>query len=176
MKAFWFQLFGLVLVISVATYLAFNQQYLRSFTKLFRNPSPAPQTTVDQRDRLKITGPDGQVKAELFIELTDTPEKRSKGLGLRESLATDSGMLFLHDESRKYTYWMKGMQFPIDIIWISGDIIVDFTPNIPPPIPGQNEDTLERYASTVEVNRVLETNAGFVNQYNIQKGDKIILE
>ena len=71
---------------------------------------------------------------------------------------------------------MKGMEFPIDIMWIAGDTIADIIPNIPPPIPGQGDDTLERYSSTVEVDKVLETNAGFVIQNNIQKGDKIVVK
>lgn len=68
------------------------------------------------------------------------------------------------------------MQIPIDIMWISGDTIADIIPNIPPPIPGQTDETLERYSSTVEVDKVLETNAGFVAKNNIQKGDKIVRE
>ncbi len=61
-------------------------------------------------------------------------------------------------------------------MWVKDDTIADIIPNIPIPVEGQSDNTLERYSSTVDVNKVLETNAGFVNQYNIQKGDKIIVE
>ena len=71
---------------------------------------------------------------------------------------------------------MKGMEFSIDFIWILNDQIVDIIPNVPPPIKEQNDDTLERYEPTVAIDKVLETNAGFVNSHNIQKGDKIVTE
>ncbi len=176
MKKFWFQLFGLVILISAATFLAFNQEYIKPLANMFKQ-SPAPkQVPLGQASSLKILGNDGSQKAQINIEIAKDKDTRSKGLGYRTSLATQSGMLFIHDVPQKYTYWMKGMEFPIDIMWISGDTIADIIPNIPPPIPGQNNDTLERYSSTVEVDKVLETNAGFVLQNNIQKGDKIVLD
>lgn len=176
MKTFWFQIFGLIILITIATFLAFNQRYLTSFTSMFIRPAVTNQPArINKKNMLKIIGTNGATKSELEIEIADTKEKRSKGLGYRQSLATNSGMLFLHDNSQKYTYWMKGMEFPIDIIWISGDTIADFIPNVLPPVEGQTDDTLERYSSTVEVNRVLETNAGFIIQKNVQKGDKIVV-
>lgn len=162
-------------MIFAGTYITFNRQTVTPFTSLFARPVASGQVVAESKNLLKIIGNDGVAKAEIEIEIVDDKEERSKGLGYRESLATNSGMLFIHEDSQKYTYWMKGMQFPIDIMWLKGDTIADIIPNIPPPIAGQSDDTLERYASTVEVDRVLETNAGFVNQYNIQKGDKIVI-
>lgn len=159
----------------LATALAFNQQILKPLTSQL-SPKSTPVPVNKKSQVLKIIGRDGNPKALLTIELADTPDKRTKGLGFRQSLASESGMLFIHEEAKKYTYWMKGMQFPIDIIWIKGDTIADIIANIPPPIKGQTDDTLERYSSTVEVDRVLETNAGFVSSRNIQKDDKIIIE
>lgn len=176
MKKFWFQLFGLVIVISVATFLAFNQEYIKPIARMFKNTTPAPMAATENNSSLKIIGSDGIQKAQINIEIAKDKETRSKGLGFRASLATGSGMLFIHETSQKYTYWMKGMEFPIDIMWVSSDTIADIIPNIPPPIQGQTDDTLERYSSTVAVDKVLETNAGFVLQNNIQKGDKIVLE
>lgn len=178
MKKFWFQLIGLFIVISVASFLAFNPNYLAKFTGALRqSPNPVGRVQNGQaKNIVKILGADGNVKAQLNLELADTPEKRSKGLGYRDSLATDSGMLFFHDKPQKYTYWMKGMRFPIDFIWIKDDTIADIIPNVLPPVEGQTDETLERYAPTTEVNKVLETNAGFVNANNIQKGDKIKIE
>lgn len=180
MKTFWFQIIGLTTLICVAAFLVFNQTYLTALISPFVKDSITTQVNKPsasaQKSLLKITSPDGTEKARLNIEIANTKEKRNKGLGYRESLASDSGMLFIHDNSQKYTYWMKGMEFPIDIMWISGDTIADFIPNVPIPVEGQTDETLERYSSTVDVNRVLETNAGFINEKNIQKGDKIVVE
>lgn len=175
MKKFFFQIFGLMIVILAAAFLVFNRQYLIPISNSFKISTRPSQVGTQQNDTLKIVGADGTEKATINIELAKTKELRAKGLGYRQSLATTSGMLFIHEAPEKFTYWMKGMEFPIDIIWISGDTIVDFIPNIPPPIKGQTEDTYERYSSTVAVDKVLETNAGFVNQYDIQKGDKIVV-
>lgn len=173
-KKFWFQMIGLIVVILLATFLAFNYRYLIPITSQF---SHKPRQEIQaKKEILKIVDKNENLKAELKIEVAQTNEKRNKGLGFRESLATDSGMLFIHDSPKKYTYWMKGMQFPIDIMWILNDKIVDIIPNIPPPIKGQSDDTLERYSPTVDINRVLETNAGFVSEQGIQVGDKIIFD
>lgn len=175
-KKFWFQLAGLVIVILGATFLAFNYKYLQPITSQFANSGKPKPVAITGTKSLKIVGTNNSLKAALEIEVADTNEKRSRGLGYRASIATNSGMLFIHTPAKKYTYWMKGMQFPIDIIWILNDKIVDILPNVVPPIEGQTDETLERYSPTVDINRVLETNAGFVTTYNIGTGDRIILE
>lgn len=176
-KKFGFQIIGLVIIILLASFLAFNYQYIRPLTsQIAGKPNRSESSNVTTTKNLTIRDFEGNTIATLEVEVVDTDEKRSKGLGFRESLATNSGMLFIYDEAKQYTYWMKGMQFPIDIMWIRDNKIADILPNIPPPIEGQSDETLERYSSSVEVNQVLETNAGFVDQNNIQVGDTIILD
>jgi uncharacterized membrane protein (UPF0127 family) len=174
-KKFWFQLAGLAIVILAATFFAFNRKTLIPFTSQFIKPT-AQTVDIETEKQIKIVDPSGNIKAIINAEMADTPEKRTKGLGYRDSLATDSGMFFNHENTQKYTYWMKGMRFPIDIMWILDDEIVDLIQNVPAPVQGQSDDTLERYSSVVPVNNVLETNAGFVQKFGISPGDKIILE
>ncbi|MCR4263242.1 MAG: DUF192 domain-containing protein, partial [Candidatus Roizmanbacteria bacterium] len=71
----------------------------------------------DQFNAPLSTATIGETK--LFVEIADTPEKKSKGLGGRTFLADDYGMLF-PSENQPYlpVFWMKGMEVPIDIIWI----------------------------------------------------------
>ncbi len=175
-KKFWFQLLGLTILIMGAAFLTFNSKYLIPVTAPFVRPLTSESAPTNSLTNLRIVDAAGNEKAVLNIELADTDAKRSKGLGFRDSLATNSGMLFDHNPPAKYTYWMKGMRFPIDILWIRDDEIVDIQPGIPIPVEGQSDDTLEKYRSTVEINRVLETNAGFVDVNNIVRGDKIILK
>jgi uncharacterized membrane protein (UPF0127 family) len=97
-----------------------------------------------------------------------TPEKEL-GLGNRDSLEPNRGMLFVYDHKERFSYWMKNMRFPIDILWIADDTIVDMTKNIP-------VDTvlpLKIYSPNVPVNRVLELNAGICDQYSIRVGDTV---
>lgn len=107
------------------------------------------------------------------VEVADNAEKRAQGLGGRESLATDSGMLFVFQSPDKYTFWMKGMKISLDFIWITGDKVTDLLPNVPPPDPGVPDDNLLRYRPVVPIDRVLEVNAGFIAQHNIKIGDDV---
>src|SRR3989344_8940875 len=54
----------------------------------------------------------------IFIEIADTQEKQKKGLSGRDNLPEDSGMLFVFKEEGHHQFWMKDMNFSIDIIWI----------------------------------------------------------
>ena len=107
------------------------------------------------------------------VEIADSNDKRKKGLGGRVNLASDSGMLFIFPKPDFYNFWMKGMKFPIDFIWINSGIIVDITKNAFPPNAGEADDQLKIYTSSQPVTSVLEVNAGFVDSHNIKIGDKI---
>lgn len=109
----------------------------------------------------------------LKVEVADTQQARNKGLGGRESLASDSGMLFVFEKVDKYPFWMKGLKFPLDFIWIRNDTIVDFLENIQPPKPDQTDQSLTIYGPKVAVNKVLEVSAGTIGRLNIKLGDKI---
>jgi len=111
----------------------------------------------------------------LKVEIADTQTKRSKGLGGRESLASDEGMLFVFDKPDKYPFWMKGLTFPLDFIWIRGDTVVDITPDASPPTVGQQDSSLIIFQPKEEVNKVLEANGGTVQRINIKVGDVISL-
>ena len=109
------------------------------------------------------------------VELADTPDKRRRGLGGRESLATDSGMLFVFERMDKYHFWMKGLKFPLDFIWIKGDKILDILSNVLPPSGEQTDDSLPIYSSKMEIDKVLEVNGGVVERLKIKVGDTIKL-
>ena len=79
------------------------------------------------------------------IEIADTAAKRELGLGERDSLAADAGMYFPLGAAQRWMFWMKGMRFPIDIIWLNEGKVVDIhhSPQIPGPLlvgrPGEPE-------------------------------------
>ena len=49
---------------------------------------------------------------------------QEQGLSGKSQLAQDQGMLFVFAQPGKYYFWMKGMNFSIDIIWIGEDMKV----------------------------------------------------
>lgn len=55
----------------------------------------------------------------ISVEVADTQQSREKGLSGRPCITENEGMLFTYDRPGQYSFWMKGMKFPIDIIWIS---------------------------------------------------------
>ncbi len=107
------------------------------------------------------------------VEVADTPETRGQGLGGRESLASDSGMLFVFPTPDKYSFWMKGMKIPLDFIWIKGTSVIDLLPDIQPPDPGTPDTSLPVYQPVEPVDHVLELSAGFISANNIKIGDSV---
>lgn len=102
------------------------------------------------------------------VELADSVEKRSKGLGGRENLASNSGMLFIFEKPEIEKFWMKGLNFPLDFVWINGDKIVDLHQNIKQPTANQLDNTLEIIQPRVVADKVLEINAGLIEKYQIE--------
>lgn len=164
MKKFWIQFVVLFLVIMGALYFSYNDNAINSIVGNFQ-PLPPAETKV-----LKIGN------AVINVEIADTQALRSQGLGGRESLASDSGMLFIFPETKKYQFWMKGLKFPLDFIWIQNGKVVDILKNIPAPTPGQSDQSLPLYESVVPVNQVLEVNAGFADFFGIRIGDPVIVQ
>ena len=53
--------------------------------------------------------------------VSDTEDERSQGLSGRSGLEEGEGMLFVFEYPARYGFWMKEMNFAIDIIWISAE-------------------------------------------------------
>lgn len=111
----------------------------------------------------------------IAVEIAKTPAEQATGLGFRDFLGKDSGMLFIFEEKVSVKFWMKDMKFPIDIIWISGDKIAGIAENVQPPT-GAADENLTVYSPPEPVDYVLEVNAGFAAENGIKTGDKISLD
>lgn len=171
MKTFWLQIGALVVLIFAALFVTVNREKFLPQTNPFGNLSNEGTKAINITD---ISS--GNLKATVNAEIADTKEKRSKGLEGKDSLEPDSGMLFVFDNKDTFRFWMKGMKFPLDFIWISGDKVVDLLSNVLPPETGQSDDTLVHLAPVVPVDKVLEVNANFIRDHNIAIGDKIGFE
>jgi uncharacterized membrane protein (UPF0127 family) len=99
-------------------------------------------------------------------EVVESPEKREKGLSEREGLAEGRGMLFVMSGTNFPRFWMKGMRFSIDIIWIDNGRVIGFEKNISP------KDS-RVFTSPAAAGYVLEVPAGFCDKYNIEINNAI---
>ncbi len=104
------------------------------------------------------------------VDLALTQAQEEQGLSGRTSLAANTGMLFAFANPGKYHFWMKDMNFPIDIIWLGSDMHVvyikaDARPELYPEVYGPGPT--DRQASYV-----LEVVSGFSQNNNLKVGDK----
>lgn len=109
----------------------------------------------------------------LSVEIVERSQDQARGLSNRDSLAENTGMLFVYDEAQYRTFWMKEMNFSIDILWIEQGVVVGITPDVPAPEPGTIETELALYDSPRPVDWVLEVNAGWSAEHGIGIGDVV---
>lgn len=141
----WKQLFFLILVII----------FFLLFFIFFQKPG--------EIKIVKIAGQD--VKVELAI----TSAEKEKGLSARQGLDENEGMLFVFDKPGEYAFWMKDMNFAIDIVWLdASNQVVHIEKNATP----------ESYPNTfnpgVDAKYVLEVISGFSEKNNLKEGDSVI--
>ncbi len=109
----------------------------------------------------------GQTKFQ--VEVADTPALQAKGLSGHKALLENQGMLFIFKEPSMPGFWMKDMNFPIDIIWISDGKVVGIAENLLP----DNSPSRPLYYPPSIIDRVLEITAGTVLKYNLKIGDDV---
>jgi uncharacterized protein len=105
------------------------------------------------------------------VDLALTNAEREQGLSARVALAENNGMLFVFERSGNYPFWMKNMNFPIDIIWINEDMKVIYIKKDARP-----ESYPETYGPDIsegDAKYVLEVVSGFSGRNNLKEGDKI---
>jgi len=105
------QRLALLLVLALLTLLVFL--LVTSPPTILLDPGEYETTTVSVHDD------NGTKLATVDVKLADTPEKRQVGLRRTDSLDEDEGMLFVHPESDTHTYHMRGVSFPLDIVFVA---------------------------------------------------------
>lgn len=108
---------------------------------------------------------------EIKVELAQTPRAWAKGLSGRKNLDEKAGMFFVYPEPSRRGFWMKEMNFPLDIIWINEGQVVDIAPNVPP----ASDSNPPLYYPRLPAQGVLEVKAGFSEKYGLKIGDRVEL-
>ncbi len=105
-------------------------------------------------------------KVKVKAEAVSTPERLYQGLSDRRELPAGRGMLFFMPAVEVQDFCMRGMHFPLDLIWIVDGRVAGLTRNVPPTFPGN-------LPSPTPVNFVLEVPGGFADRYGIKEGDRV---
>ena len=100
------------------------------------------------------------------VDLALTQIEQEQGLSGRKNLQSDEGMLFIFSKPAKNYFWMKDMNFPIDIIWIDQNFRVIYIEKSATPSSYANS-----FGPGVDNRYVLEVSAGFSEKNNLKVGD-----
>ncbi len=128
----------------------------------FKNDQDLPLEKSDNLQAITIGG------KKLNIDIADEPHEQARGLSGRKSMTENEGMLFVFPQPLVPAFWMKEMNFSLDLIWIdaSGKII-GIEKNVSP-------DTYPKtFSPPSPIKYVLEVNAGWSDRNDIRIGDLV---
>lgn len=127
----------------------------------------APEIEFRADGLLEVLRPDGSVLTTIVIEIAEGDSARARGLMQRTSLPARGGMLFLDDEEKIQTFWMRNTPLPLDLIFVDADSnIVSIAKRARP-------FTEQTIASSGPALFVLEVNGGFSDRYGIDESMRI---
>lgn len=108
----------------------------------------------------------------MVVEIANTIEERAVGLMYRTAMEEDQGMLFVFEDTKERSFWMKNTKIPLDILFFDENgIIVDIKENFQPCVA----DPCDHYYSK-PARYALEVNAGFVEENGIVVGDGVFFQ
>ena len=116
--------------------------------------------------------PTATINKQVFkIEVAGASKDKQIGLSKYSKINNDFAMLFPFEKPDYYSFWMKEVQFPIDIIFIKDNKIVTIYRNVQP-----SKNNLIIYKPKTPSNKVIEINAGLSQKYSFKEGNQIELK
>lgn len=140
----------------LAIFLFLAGSYLQNALR-YRPPGSFPAADIAQ---VKIN------HAKVSVALALDRLSQEQGLSGRQSLGQNEGMLFVFDRPGIYPFWMKDMNFAIDMIWIGEDGRVVYIQKDAEP-----DSYPATFQSAEDAKYVLEVPSGFSEQHHIKIGD-----
>jgi uncharacterized membrane protein (UPF0127 family) len=121
-----------------------------------------------------LAGAGGEVRigdrVTVRVEVARTEAEKVQGLSDRDRLAPNRGMLFVFEAPVRPRIWMRGMRFPLDILWIRDGRVIDLVRGAQAPAPGEAP---QAFTPHEDVQYVLEVPAGFAKRHGITVGDRV---
>jgi uncharacterized membrane protein (UPF0127 family) len=114
---------------------------------------------------------------DVMADIALTSEQQTKGLDVKNNLTENQGMLFVFQHPYRYGFWMIGMKFPIDIIWLdSNGVVTHVEHSLKPCPPASSNIACPIYFPEKDSQYVLETVAGFSMKHNVRLGTHVSFE
>jgi len=107
------------------------------------------------------------------LDVAKTTKEHEVGLSNRKSLKENQGMIFLFDKPDYYSFWMKNMKFPIDIIFLNGNRIITIHKNVQP--PASSNASLPLFTSSQPADKIIELPAGKSDKLDLKEDDTVSL-
>lgn len=171
---FWFAVIGFLITIGAffgmrAWSSLLSEDGTFSFSKSFSWVSDASKLSNDEEELIQV-----QLGSTIYVlEVVRTDADRQKGLSGRDALAPQTGMLFLFESPDRHTFWMRGMRFPIDMIFLRDGVIGHIAANVQPPKTPTEEPASVRPPQII--NQVIEIPAGDAKKLGLTVGGRVKL-
>jgi phosphatidylglycerol:prolipoprotein diacylglycerol transferase len=171
----WIKQQRLKLVVSLLAASLLTTGFLLTGCRPSPEPSQSPLVMSELQalhDRSLVTI---QIDDDLLtVELVNTTSSITQGLSGRTEIGSD-GMLFVLGQPRVPTFWMKEMQFDLDIVWISGQEVIGVTADVPAPAADTPLSQLPNYSPDRPADLVLELPAGRAAELGVGEGSNFQL-
>ncbi|PSQ60041.1 DUF192 domain-containing protein [Halobacteriales archaeon SW_7_71_33] len=122
---------------------------------------------------VRVLSPDGERLGAVDAAIADSSSLRYTGLSDTESMPEDRGMLFVYGDVAERTYVMRRMDFPLDMIFVDGDGVVEVVHEAPAPGPDEDGNDIRRSG---RARYILEVNRGWSAERGVGRGDRLDFE
>ena len=106
-------------------------------------------------------------KHTLTVWLADTPQRQSQGLMFVRALPPTRGMLFVHEQPRTISMWMKNTYIPLDMVFI------DASGRIQQIVEQTTPHSLDLIRSDAPARAVLEIAGGEAKRLGLHPGQQV---
>lgn len=160
---------GVVVVLLVVGWPkpAISPGYTKTLESISTSTSSSRVVNNIQYNTIPVT-----VGSKVFIaDIADTEALHELGLSGRSTLGSEEAMLFVFPFPGRYSFWMKDMNFPIDMIWLDQDgTVVSIAARATP------QSFPKSFTPTADSTFVIELPADTVTLQNIKIGDRLIFD
>ena len=109
---------------------------------------------------------------DLKLKVCSTPESMMRGYSGRPAPKESEGMIFVYQQDQPLEFWMKGVDYPLDILFFNSSMaLVDFLTM--DPCGSSKDEGLPKYKSSKPAMFAVEVPAGWCESNKISKNCRL---